>query len=474
MKKRILSLLLAVFMLAAALSGCGGDSGKDPAGSKAGGNTGKVDDGVPDMDLNGYEFVIAEGWYYDSTDKPNMEPGSSDLTDAILERNKTIEKRFNCKIVYDYYDPVSFYDTVYPLLMSGEKFADVMTPCMFNYGKFAVGGYLYDLNTLPHVKLDQDYWYDVFGNAVKTSDGKQLGASNFMANPYRRSFGVFFNKRLVSELNLENPYDLLKQGKWNWETFQKVVNKAMKDVNGDASFTDDDVYSVTGGLDGGIQALYISSGQKMFDIDGSGKIRYAMTDDGVLPVLNTLKDMFAAPGSYYSGSWDASRCTQQFVDGKVTFYLNLAAKSTALRDMKDDYGLVPLPMAPNQSQYSSPIDHNTAVVCVPSTIDNPEATGAVLQAIAAASASEKQIWQDEVAGLNYRDDESYQNWQEYMLPNISFDVLFMYHKLAPEFFKYTTTTVWQPVVRDRTLDAATLISAGKEVVQTKIDEILNQ
>ncbi|HOB20868.1 MAG TPA: extracellular solute-binding protein, partial [Candidatus Atribacteria bacterium] len=407
-------------------------------------------------------------------DRPNMEPGSSDLTDAILERNRKIEERFNCKIVYDYYDPVSFYDTVYPILMSGEKFADVITPTLFNYGKFVNGDYLYDLNKLPYIKLDEPYWYDIYDEAAVTTDGRRLGASCFIANPFRRVFGVFFNKRLIEELKLDNPYDLLARGEWNWENFSRLLGSAMKDVNNDAVYDDNDVFSITGGLDGGIQALYLTSGNKMFEIGENGYVRYAMTNPNVMNVLTQLKDMFAVPGSYYSGSWDASRCTQQFVDGRVTFYLNLAAKCPHLRDMEDDYGLVPLPLGPGQTDFISAIDHNTAIICVPYTIDNPEATGAILQALAAASAKEREIWEAELEALNFRDDESYKNMKEYILPSITFDPLFMYHKLAPEFFKYTTRTVFEPVVRDRALDAASMINEGKEVVQTLIDEIINK
>lgn len=302
----------------------------------------------------------------------------------------------------------------------------------------------------------------------------RLGAASFIANPFRRAFGVFFNKRLIEEQNLDNPYDLVAAGEWDWENFSRLINGAMRDVNNDAVFDDNDVFSVTGGLDGGIQALYLTSGNKMFDVDEEGLVRYAMTDSNVMSTLTQLKDMFSAPGSYYSGSWDASRCTDNFVDGNVTFYLNLAAKSPHLRNMEDDYGLVPLPMATGQTEYISAVDHNSAIICVPYTIDNPEATGAVLQALSAASEKERQIWASELEALNFRDGESYEYLEDFIFPGITFDPLFMYHRLAPEFFKYTTTTIWEPVVRDRALDAATLINEGKEVTQTLIDEIINK
>lgn len=472
MSKRMIALLLAGLLAATALTGCKGSESSPGSDASAGGTSGAdLDDGVPEMNLNGYEFVIADAYHYE---QPNMEPGSSDLTDAVLERNKTIEKRFNCKITYQYYEPTGFYNEVYPILMSGEKLADVMIPTLFNYGKFAVADYLGDLGELPYLKLDEEYWIDLYNDAAVSPDGKRLGASSYMANPYQYCFGLYFNKRLISELNLQNPYDLLAEGKWNWENFGQLLDNAMKDVDNNAVFDGKDIYSITGGLDGGITAFFMANGQHMFKMEDN-LVKYAMTDEGVIPTLTTLKDMFSAPGCYYYGGGDSQLCTQMFMDGQVTFFMNLMNRGDRLRDMKDDYGFLPIPMGPNVDQFYSPIDHNTPIICVPSTgIDNPEATGAILQAMACASYKEKDIWEEEVAGLYYRDDESFVNLTEHVLPSMTFDPVFMYSRLAQEFEMYTITAIYKPVARDPAADAATIINEGKEVVQTMIDELINK
>ena len=135
MKKKILCLCVCLSVALCGLAGCGGkDTDKDK------GESGSFEylDTMPDKDLGGYEFVIAEACYYDSSDRPNMEAGTSELADAILARNAAIEEKFNCKIKYEYYDPTSFYNEVYPLIMSGEKVGDIMDVTLFNYGKLSV------------------------------------------------------------------------------------------------------------------------------------------------------------------------------------------------------------------------------------------------------------------------------------------------------------------------------------------------
>lgn len=460
MSKRILAMLLVGVLLVGGLTACNG-----------GGGDKKPTDGIPEMNLEGYEFVIADGYHYDAV---NMEPGQSDLMDAVLERNKAIEQRFNCTIRYEYYEPTGFYNEAYPILMSGEKLADVMLPTLYNYGKFAVADYLMDLDTLPYLKLDEEYWLDLYKEAAINSQGKRIGASAYMANPYQYAFGIYFNKRLISELNLTNPYELLAQGKWNWENFGKLLQNAHKDVDNNAVYDGKDIYGITGGLDGGITAFLMANGQHMFKIENK-QVKYAMTDENVLPTLTTLKDMFNGPGRYFYGGGDSQLCTQMFLDGQITFYINLTSRGERLREMQDDYGFLPIPMGPDVDKFYSPIDHNTPIICVPSTgIDKPEATGAILQALAFESYKEKDVWQEEVSGLYYRDDEGYENLTKYVLPGLTFDPLFMYSRLDRQFEMYTITAVFKPIARDPAADAATIIGEGALVVQTLIDEMINK
>lgn len=467
MSKRILALLLVGILVVTSLVGCSGD----PDSSNVGGGGEALEDGVPEMNLNGYEFVIADGYHYDAV---NMEPGESDLTDAILERNAEIEKRFNCKIRYDYYEPTGFYNEAYPILMSGDKLADIMLPTLYNYGKFATADYLKDLGELPYLKLDEEYWIDLYDEAAINPDGKRIGASSYIANPYQYAFGIYFNKRLISELNLTNPYDLLKQNKWNWENFGQLLQKAHKDVDNNAVYDGKDIYGITGGLDGGITAFLMANGQHMFKMDGN-MVKYAMTDENVLPTLTTLKDMFNGPGRYFYGGGDSQLCTQMFLDGQITFYINLTSRGQRLREMEDEFGFMPIPMGPDVDKFYSPIDHNTPIICVPSAgIDNPEATGAILQALSFASYKEKKIWEDELTGLAFQDDESIDNLKKHVLPGLTFDPLFMYSRLDRQFEMYTITAVFKPIARDPAADAATIIGEGALVVQTLIDELINK
>lgn len=469
--KKIVCLVMCAALIIGCLAGCGKKSG--------GGKNGKTSafeylDKMPDVDLGGYEFVIAEACYYDSEDRPNMEAGASELSDAIIARNKAIEEKFNCKITYEYYDPTGFYNEMYPLIMSGEKVADIMDVTLFTYGKLSVGEYLYDMTKLPNVNFSNKHWLKIYDDTAVLPSGTRYGASAMFANPYTHGFGIYYNKRLVSELGLEDPYKLLAEDKWNWDTFGTLLGKAMKDVDSDAVFGNSDIYSITGGLDGGITAFYLANGEKMFNIADDGEVKYAMTGDNVIPTLTKMKSMFSKPGAYYYGGGDSSLCTDMFINGQVTFYINLTTRGQALREMKDDFGLLPIPMGPDVKNYYSPIDHNTPIVCVPSSIDNPEATGTILEALAATSYSELEIWKNEISDLYYRDDESAKNLSEYILPNIIYDPVFMYSRIDQQFEQYTITAVFKPIARDPNTDPATIIGSGKQVVQTLIDEVINK
>lgn len=465
MKKRALVLVLA--MTVSIFASC---AQKDTGSSGGAGPSSKI--APAKVDLKGYEFTIAEGWYYDASTTPVMEPGQSDTIDAILKRNKAIENEYNCKIKYEYYNPVNFYDLVTPSLMAGDKFADIMTPTLFGFGKFMNSDSLYDLKTLPNVDLSSACWNTIYFEAA-VKGGSVYGTSAMFANPLGNAYGVFFNRRLVSDMKLEDPYQLVKDNRWTWDKFKELLKKSVKDLNGDGKYTDADQWAVTGATFDATNTFFESSGLKMFDII-DGKVKYTMANTKTYTVLNQMKEMFNIPGGFYNPNLDYDKIKKQFIDGRCVFFVDGVVKGTDLRNMKDDFGLVPFPMGPGQTKYLSSVDHNAPIVCVPKTINNKEATGTILQALAVYSAEEKAIWEGEIRYINFRDDDSVNMLKSTIFPSISTDLAFLYITLTPELGVATSEAIGNPILRDQQADSTGFIESMKEVVQSQIDDICNK
>ena len=82
---------------------------------------------------------------------------------------------------------------------------------------------------------------------------------------------MYFNKRIFDELGLSYPYDMVKNGTWPFDAFQKLVQKGAKDLNGDGVITpeDDQLGFYTQEWQSPISILY-TGGQRIYSKDDEG------------------------------------------------------------------------------------------------------------------------------------------------------------------------------------------------------------
>ena len=433
-------------------------------------STKKTDAPSGKVDLKGYEFVIAECQY----DKyEGIKRGDSEMGDAILDRNARVEKALNCKITYDYYNALTFYEQVYSAIMAGDAVADIMTPALFNFGKLVNSDSLYDISSLPGIDLSADCWYDYFTEAATTSKGL-LGVSAFLSNPLNGAYGMYYNKDLAKELGLGDLYQMVRDGTWTWDAFEDMMAKAVKDVNGDGTFGDEDRWACTGSGFDAVTAFYLSSGQKVM-INEGGKVKYNLANKTAYDALNKMNVMFVnLPGAFYNPSQDFEKMQQNFWNGNVLFFIFPITPGDKFRNMEDEYGLLPLPKGPGQSKYVTPFDHNSTLITVPATVKNKEATGAILQMLAEESKKEESVWFSELENLRYRDAESLEMVQKYIIPNARADISTMYHSVTAELALAVDSAICNTIMRDRNFDATTFIEGIKDVAQSQIDDICNK
>ena len=477
--KRFAALVLAAMLAAGLLGGCNDTTTTpDPSGSSGGSSGGETSETpeetytFPDLDLNQYEFKIAEAWSYGETDRPPTEYGVSGLGDAILDRNQAIEDALNCTITLEYYDPYNFFDLVTTSIMAGDKIADVMTPVVFNFGKFVNAEQLYDLNELPGVDLSKPWWNQTIP-AITTFGGKVYGASAQFARVEGEAVGVFYNRRILNEIGMQDPQELVAQGAWDLDAFKEYVAKGMKDLNNDGVFDDNDQWSVTGECTEAMYSLFVGGGNKILDtVDG--KVTYMLGEASSIDYMLKMKDVFEPQGSYYNPNWDFGKQLTNFVGGKVFLFIGALLHYPDMRDMADDFGVLPIPAAPGSDTYYSLITHNSPIVCVPTTIDNPEATGAILEAMAALSEPEFDIWFDDYSTLTLRDDESVHVARDIVIPSLTLELAHTGHFLSAEMTAATDGILTNPILIDRTQEPASAVDAVKEQAQAMVDEIYNK
>ena len=83
-------------------------------------------------------------------------------------------------------------------------------------------GYLKDLNELKYCDFTKEYWDQ---NCYKTlSIGGKIYymVGDISAAMLSGSEVAFFNKNMISEFKLDNPYELVYNNEWTWEKLRCV------------------------------------------------------------------------------------------------------------------------------------------------------------------------------------------------------------------------------------------------------------
>lgn len=341
-----------------------------------------------DIDYNSYIYRVLCG------DPGNKEGIGSEvyvetqtgdvLYDAVYKRNIQTEELLNIKIapVWENNDINAVYKNS---VMAGDNNFDVALDrldFMLNLGAEGLNINYYDIDT---ISLEDTWWnagivknFTMFKNKLYAI----AGDLNWL-DDYAIHF-VIFNKVLCDDLGLEYPYDSVCKGTWYFDTFAAMVKTAVHDLNGDGKLTlTDDQIGFANHSHSILHMLYIY-GEPMSYTDEEGliKINYS---ERMVDIVETLYEfivhneaVIVDPNYGYSAT---------FKQGRLLFRLGGGTHLEALRDMEDDFGILPMPKGDeSQTSYTAYVSNgSSSAFAIPITNDDIYRTGVIMDTLSAFS-----------------------------------------------------------------------------------------
>ena len=356
------------------------------------------------MDLTSYKDTIfriagpsSSGWTYSDIFLFAENYSGDTVNDAVYERNKTVEDRFSIRIEFYCDDNVA--QDVRKLIMTDDCPYDVVYMAGTKVTSFVQSGYLKDLNELKYCDFTKEYWDQ---NCYKTlSIGGKIYymVGDISAAMLSGSEVAFFNKNMISEFKLDNPYELVYNNEWTWEKLFEMGRAVSTDLNNDGRWNEHDRYGM----------FYFRVPMAM---QASG-IRFTENNTEGIPEVVLLKkdaertvaayDLFCdalkekglnlspdglssdADISAYLHKWDYCR-GELFGGDQVLFCLSGLLTSDLLTNMESEYGIVPFPKYDAEQQaYHSTVDYGFSFMTVPVTNQRLDFTSCVLEYMAYAS-----------------------------------------------------------------------------------------
>ena len=418
MKKLLwLWLFLIIIIVFAAASCAENDSGKPDtteqnAGISDSGETNTPDTperfipNLPEITFNGYEFralVHANNMYSSFTFSVEEETGDI-LNDAIYKRNKYIEEKYDVIFSQTEIDDIWQLSGMFTRsVMAGSDDFDLSS--QLDWFNLTTQGYSLLADKLPHLDITQP-WYLHDVNEVYSIGNKKIAAiSDECLSAYDVVLAFCFNKDLIRDLGLEDPYALVKSGAWTYEKFFGMCRTAAADIDGDGRMTDTDRYGILSQFDELLAPFWVSSEVWTVIKDSDGMLALNLAgNEKLLSVLDKIHQNiyggekiffdahpesgdritnFQVENASGGGFIDISR--QQFENNLGLFLTARLVRIPNLRAMDADFGIVPYPKSDeNQKQYYS-MSNGAWAKIVPNHVADPERTSIILEALAAES-----------------------------------------------------------------------------------------
>lgn len=367
MKKLITLFLLTALLLQTAACGSGGagdettSSGSD--NSSAPEETTSYLDNFKDLKFDGQTLTIIA---QHQTAQPNVPPDEQTgevVDDALYNRDRKVEEMLGIKIEYDVYeDRGQLRTNVQNAITAQDDTYDlILTSMADGLNTLAPEGYLLDLNRLTSLSLDSEWWSRSCHSNLSFNGKQYITSGPISLAYYYAPCVIAFNQRLCYEYQIPNLYETVIDGKWTIDKFAEITKNVAQDVNADGNMSaNDDFFAfacdeLTG------QAFYIGCGGTQTEVGSDGSPALTMDTAKNVDILDKIISVVAKDDMRLlteSVKMDGSNIpaynkTWHFKNAKTMLLgYNMSGIIAYLRDMTDDYGIIPMPkLDENQDEY---------------------------------------------------------------------------------------------------------------------------
>ena len=413
--KRVIVLLLVLVMALACFAGCAGEkkTGDETAGdSKASDTSGQSSSetaneteteidlnyvaDLPDEKFEGDFNILCEGVFWGTEPDLYHEEASDDpVDDAVWRRCEMIMEQFGVEIIVT--PSTDSADTTTLLknsVKSGDRTYDAVVARMPLIASSAANGDLMDLYEAEGLDLSKHYWDQSANKQLSIAHKLFYTVGDIITVEDSCTWTMMFNKKLATSLDLEDLYQVVKDGRWTYDYFYNTMKEcdiAKPNDQGEWDYMATFAFATHRDMAYG---FFYSAGLSFIQKD-TDDIPYldASNNEKIQDVLNySLKVMrddhltIDAHKWTHVNPWATILTQDAFEQDRALFYAEVLSTIISLRSMDTDFGLLPVPKYNEaQEEYVTFVNPAASLVGIPiyqKNVDNARRSGVILEAMA--------------------------------------------------------------------------------------------
>ena len=388
------------------------------------------------VDMGGYVFKFATRdddapyhLYEVHTRDLYAEAETGDLiNDATYKRNLYLEEKYNISFSMDTFLEASGEGQANTIVergaLSGDYTYDLLMTHMMIGVDTAVKGALQDIAKFPNIDLEKPYWNRGATEGASIGGRLYTGLSDLSFSTNENLYCIFFNKDLMRDYNIEDPYVYVKNNQWTFDTFEEIIKQGYLDLNGDGVIDQEDQFG------------YISSSAMNFLWSGGSQITIKDAHD--IPQLEYLTprtleiydQAYRITNNEYTwavGQWWIDPAISLFQEGRGIFYSSQLCRVNDLRASEFEFGIIPYPkFNAQQERFYSYVDGHASMMGIPLHLPNPEWTGMIIEELSFLSYRDiLPVYYDVVLNVKLIRDEESIEMLEILFDSKVFDPAYM-------------------------------------------------
>ena len=414
MKKKALTLLLALMMVLPMFTACSenaaDNTAETTAADTAANTTPSADEetvaveedepeilpDIPALDFEGRDFIFltsgigdTNGEDWETFDVWVEELNGDVINDAVMERNLFLNETYNIQIGEYKTSGTTLSEIQTEVKVASGAFDAAMTH-FENGANLAASGSLHNLYDMPYINLEQPWWDQRGVQDMNLMGGVFLATGDITIVDNDATWVLMFGKQYVEDLQLENPYDLVREDRWTYDKFYEMMSQAAVDMNGDGTlkWQDDKFGFITS--DYSSRALMYASGEKLVTQDAQHNLIPIPSIERLSGVVEVAAKMIGDKNITFLTGYESTtpdNIRSVFEEGRALFYGEVMQCIIRMRESETEFGLVPWPKYDQMQDGYYNLVHTSAGrgVCIPVSQTDYEFVGAIVEAFAAKS-----------------------------------------------------------------------------------------
>ncbi len=278
-----------------------------------------------------------------------FDPGN-DKTDimnkALYTRELKVEEYLGVNIGYEHVPTIN---DIVPAVATAittndDLYQIVLSHCISGNAQMIMNGQVADMND-----MDIDFsaeWFNQKANEALSVAGKQFYCISDYMLPDPNV--VLFNKKLLEEAHLEDPYQLVRDGKWTIDKMAELSSAITAD-NGDTVWDHNDTYGFSAPGQWYLNSFMFGADVDFIEKNDAGEFELVFGNEHSYTIMEKLEVLLDSPDTYFFDNAaltgdSAARAKAITIDsGRCLFTLMSLNILHTVRDVETDFGILPYP-----------------------------------------------------------------------------------------------------------------------------------